>query len=204
MGIWEERLLPRAIDLAMRGPAFRETRERVCAGLHGEVLEIGFGSGLNVPHYPDAVTRVYAVDPSLKGRDLAAARLAESAVPVEFVGLDGARIPLDDASVDSALSTWTLCTIPDVDAAVDEIARVLKPGGTFHFVEHGLAPDGHHRVRRWQHRWNPMQKKIGGGCHVNRPIDEIVGRRFEVVELERVYAGRPKVLTSHYEGVARH
>jgi SAM-dependent methyltransferase len=127
-------------------------RSRVCAGLHGQVVEIGFGSGHNVPFYPASVTGVSAIEPADLGWKLAGKRLAASAVAVERSGLDGQALPLPDDSFDTALSTWTLCTIPDAAVALGEVRRVLKPGGTLHFVEHGLAPD--ENVERWQHRWN--------------------------------------------------
>ena len=141
MGLYGDHVLPRVIDLMLRRRDFEEVRERTAAGLSGEVLEVGFGSGLNLPHYPPEVTRILAVDPALVGRKLAAARLAACLVPVEFVGLDGETLPVDDASVDHVLCTWTLCSIPDAGRALGEIKRVLKPGGTFHFVEHGRSPD---------------------------------------------------------------
>src|SRR5688500_7744164 len=119
----------------------RRIRANVCQALSGDVLEIGFGTGLNLPHLPAAVTRLRAVDPLQRGRALAAERLAEVPFPVEFVGLDGQSIELEDDCVDAALSTWTLCSIPDPVAAVREIRRVLRPGGRFHFAEHGAAPD---------------------------------------------------------------
>ncbi|HEY8215687.1 MAG TPA: class I SAM-dependent methyltransferase, partial [Acidimicrobiia bacterium] len=129
MGFYEREVLPRFVDVALSGKQFERLRARVASRLEGEVLEVGFGSGRNVPHYPPTVTRVQAVDPAVAGRKLAAKRVAASGVPVEYVGLDGERLPADDASVDHVLTTWTLCTIPDVDRALGEIRRVLRPGG---------------------------------------------------------------------------
>ena len=141
MGLYSEHVLPRMINLGCGGKKVAPLRRRVCAGLAGEVLEIGFGSGHNVSFYPAAVTGIDAVEPSDVGWKLAGKRLEEAKVPVRRSGLDGQSLPFADASHDAALSTWTLCTIPDVGAALREVRRVLKPGGTLHFVEHGLAPD---------------------------------------------------------------
>jgi ubiquinone/menaquinone biosynthesis C-methylase UbiE len=172
MSFYEDRILPRVIDRLLDNGDMDEYRERVCADLSGVVVEIGFGSGLNVPFYPTAVERVLAVDPAELGRELAADRLAESHVEVDFVGLDGEVLPIDTASVDGALATFTLCTIPDADAALRELHRVLRPGAAFHFVEHGRAEAT--TPQRWQRRINPVWKRIAGGCHLNRPIDELV------------------------------
>jgi ubiquinone/menaquinone biosynthesis C-methylase UbiE len=139
VSVYDDHVLPRLVDLVLGRP-FEKTRARVAAGLAGEVLEVGFGSGRNVPHYPSAVTRVLAVEPAAAGRRLAAERVAASKVPVEFVGLDGQNLPLANESVDHVLVTWTLCTIPDVQRALDEMRRVLRPGGSLHFVEHGRSP----------------------------------------------------------------
>ena len=160
MGIYQDRILPRLTDVAMSRREFTAIRARVSAGLQGEVLEIGFGSGLNVPYYPAAVTRVLAVDPATAGRKLAAARVAASPVPVEYTGLDGQALPLEAASVDHVLTTWTLCTIPDAAQALAEVCRVLRPGGSLHFVEHGRSPDA--RVAAWQDRLTPWQRRLAG------------------------------------------
>ncbi|WP_425297232.1 class I SAM-dependent methyltransferase, partial [Nocardia abscessus] len=136
-------------------------RERACAGLHGRVVEIGFGSGLNVPFYPAPVASVRAVEPADLGWRLASGRVAAATVPIERAGLDGQALPFADNTFDCALSTWTMCTIPDIATALAEVRRVLVPGGTLHFVEHGLAPD--EKVRVWQNRLNPVQKRLFGG-----------------------------------------
>ena len=171
MAFYEDRVLPRLIDVALGRP-FEQTRARVTGGLSGEVLEVGFGSGRNVAHYPDAVTRVRAVDPATGARRIAAGRIAARGVPVEFVGLDGQDLPLPDGAVDHVLITWTLCTIPDVARALGEVQRVLRPGGTLHFVEHGRADDA--RTVEWQDRLTPLWGRVAGGCHLNRPITELV------------------------------
>lgn len=192
MGIYDEQVLPRVINIACGMKSLRKHRQRVCEGLHGRVLEVGFGSGLNIPFYPEGVTAVAAVEPAETGWKLAGKRRAAANVPVERTGLDGQSLPLPDDSCDVALSTFTLCTIPDVAAALREIRRVVKPGGTFHFLEHGLAPD--ESVRRWQHRLEPIQKRVAGGCHLTRPIADLVtGAGFTITELDVFYEkGAPK------------
>ncbi len=201
MSVWGDRILPRLVDRTMRGPDFDTLRERATRGLKGVVLEVGFGSGLNLRHYPRDVKRILAVDPALLGRKLAAERLARSPIEVEFVGLDGEALPLDDASVDSVLSTWTLCTIPDAGRALSEMRRVLRPGGAFHFVEHGLSPDA--GVARWQQRLNGVWKSVSGGCYINRPIDRLVrDAGFELGEVSNHYAPGPRTHAYMYEGRA--
>ena len=204
MGVYVDKVLPRVIDVACGMKSSEEHRQRACAGLHGQVLELGFGSGLNVAFYPDAVTGVDAIEPADVAWKLAGKRLASSPVPVRRSGLDGQRLPLADHTCDTALSTWTMCTIPDVQQALREVRRVLKPGGTIHFVEHGLAPDGDEKVRRWQHRLEPLQKRVFGGCHLTRePADLLTSAGFTITELDRFYEkGAPKFLAADSLGVA--
>jgi SAM-dependent methyltransferase len=202
MGIYGSRILPRIINAAGGASRLEPLRRRVCAGLAGDVVEIGFGSGLNLPFYPAAVTRLAAVEPSDLSWRLATERVRAARVPVQRAGLDGQSLPFADASYDAALSTWTLCTIPDAAAALAELRRVLKPGGTFHFLEHGLAPD--EDVRRWQRRLEPLQKRLLGGCHLTRPIAALLtAAGFTVTDLDVFYeTGTTKVTGADSLGVA--
>jgi SAM-dependent methyltransferase len=203
VGLYGEQVLPRVMDRVCGMSSTDEIRGRLCAGLTGEVVEIGFGSGHNVRSYPSTITSVSAVEPSSVAWALAAERLTSAPVPVRRAGLDGQTLPFADVTFDSALSSWTLCTIPDVAAALLELRRVLKPGGAFHFVEHGLAPDS--GVQRWQHRLEPVQRRLVGGCHLTRPIVELIeGAGFTVTELDVFYEkGAPKALGATSLGVAR-
>jgi ubiquinone/menaquinone biosynthesis C-methylase UbiE len=201
MGLYEDQVVPRFTDLVMRRRELTAIRARVVAPLDGDVLEVGFGSGLNIAHYPPTVTRIRAVDPATVGRKLAAKRVASSPVPVEYVGLDGQALPLESASVDHVLTTWTLCSIPDVERALREIRRVLRPGGFFHFVEHGRSPDD--KVARWQDRLTPLQRRLAGGCHLNRTIEQLVlGSGLEMLRVDNYYAKGPRPFGYMYEGIA--
>jgi ubiquinone/menaquinone biosynthesis C-methylase UbiE len=201
MGFYGDQVLPRVTDLVMSRGEYSEIRARVAAGLSGEVLEVGFGSGLNIVNYPRAVIRVLAVDPATVGRKIAARRVAASGVPVDYVGLDAQTLPLESASVDHVLTTWTLCTIPDVERALAEIHRVLRPGGTLHFAEHGRSPDP--GVSRWQDRLTPVQRRLAGGCHLNRPIADLMTRSgLALSRMDNYYARGPRPFGYMFEGIA--
>jgi SAM-dependent methyltransferase len=192
MAFWTDRVVPRITDRALSSPDVMELRSIACAGLTGRVLEIGFGSGLNVGRYPDGVTRLDAVEPSEVGWALSARRRAGSRVPVERTGLDGQRLSAADGQYDAVLSTFTLCTIPDVARALAEVRRVLAPGGAFHFLEHGRAPDA--GVERWQRRLDPVQRRVCGGCHLSRDIPALIAAAgLEVTDLSAAYLPGPGV-----------
>jgi len=191
MPFYREQVVPRLVALTCGASALSGLRARTAAGLSGQVVEIGFGSGFNVPHYPHGIERVLAVEPSATAFRMAAKRIGASSVPVEQVGLDGQSLPLDDASCDGALCTFALCTIPDPEAALAEVRRVLRPGGRLHFLEHGLAPDP--KVVAFQHRVEPLQRRLADGCHLTRdPLALARSAGFEVEEIEQKYGAGPK------------
>jgi SAM-dependent methyltransferase len=165
---WDEQVLPRLVDVALTDATAGSWRTTVCGGATGEVLDVGFGSGRNLAYYPAAVTEVLAVEPADLAWKRARGRVAASPVPVRRVGLDGARLPLPDGSVDTVVSTWTMCTIPDLEGFLTEARRVLRPGGSLRFVEHSLAPTG--LVPAVQRRIQPVWGAVAGGCHVDRDI----------------------------------
>ena len=201
MGLYSDHLRPRLHTRALNERLTGETRGRVCAGLAGDVVEIGFGSGLNLPHLPPAVTGVWAIEPSATGLRLGEERRAAASVPVVIAGDDAQSLPLPDDRFDAALCTWVLCGIPDPDAALAEIARVLKPGGTLHFVEHGLAPDP--GVVRWQRRANGLNRAING-CVLDNDVRAILASAPLTVTDRREYydKGAPRIAGFMYEGRA--
>ena len=202
MGIYTEQVVPRITNVVLGNKEFAKIRAEECEGLTGDVIEIGFGSGLNLPHLPPEVTGLWAVDPSGVAQKLAAKRIAASTVPFHSAGLDGAHLDLPDDRFDSALSTMTLCTIPDVVTALDELKRVLKPRARFHFAEHGHAPD--EKVARFQDRFDPWQGRIAGGCHLNRDIVALISEAgFEIEQLRNFYLKGPKSFGYMYVGRAR-
>jgi len=201
MGVWGNHVLPRLVDRVLGTPEVNARRALVCAGLRGRVLEIGFGSGLNVAHYPGPVAEVLAVEPSDLAWRMAQPRIAASGRTVHRAGLDGEQLAVDDESVDAVLSTYTLCTIPDADAALTEIRRVLKPDGALHFLEHGLAPQP--SVQQWQHRLQPIQFRLAGGCHLARPIDVLIKNSgLKIANLDLRYGSGPRWFSYLYRGRA--
>ena len=202
MGWYQEQLLPRFQDVVMARKPNRPVRARVCEGLHGDVVELGFGTGLNTPYYPSEVAKVFAVEPSRVCMHLAEPRITRTATSVEFAGLNGEHLDLPSASFDAVLSTWTLCTIPDLGLALEEVRRVLKDDGSFHFVEHGHAPDA--SVATWQRRIEPLQRRLAGGCHLTRHISESIEQAgFRLDDLDTYYLkGEPKPFGYTFEGRA--
>jgi SAM-dependent methyltransferase len=191
VSFYGEQVLPRLVDRVCAGAAMGKWRSEATAGLCGRVLEVGFGSGLNIAHYPAEVDLVLAVEPAAVARRLALRRTAGSKVPVEHAGADGQSIGLADASCDSALLTFTLCTVPDPAAALGEIRRVLRPGGALHFLEHGISPD--RRVAAWQRRLEPLQRRVGGNCHLTRDAATLVAAAgFELERCRHAYATGPR------------
>lgn len=191
MGIYREHVLPHLVDWTCGSAGFEPWRARTAEGLTGTVVEIGFGSGLNVPHYPPEVDVVLAVEPAATARRLARRRVDASAVHVEHAGLDGQHLSLDDASCDAALCTFTLCTVPYPEQALAEVRRVLRAGGTVHFLEHGLSPDP--GVAKWQRRLEPFQRRLADGCHLTRDATTLVqDAGFVMRRNEQRYARGPK------------
>ena len=203
MSFYRERVLPHVVELTCGGKRMIPIRRPAMEGLCGTVLEIGFGSGPNIGLYPTEVERVLAVEPSTRAQAMARTRMAKVAhPPIQFVGLDGASLPVEDASVDGVLSTFTLCTIPDIDAAMAEIGRVLRPDGSLHFVEHGRSEDP--KVLARQRRFEPIQKRVGGGCHLTRDPAELAETAGLVMtDLHRFVLPGPKILTTMSSGRAK-
>lgn len=202
MNTYEKYVLPRLIDLVMRNKANMAERERFIPLAYGTVLEVGIGSGLNLPVYGPKVEKLYALDPSLELWKLARKRVKGASFPVEFLAASAESILMEDMTVDTAVTTWTLCTIPDPTKALKEMKRVLKPQGHLIFVEHGRAPDA--RVLAWQNRLNPAWKRVAGGCNLNRKIDDLIrAADFRLRQIETAYGSGPKPLAYLYKGVAQ-
>lgn len=202
MSFYARWIFPWLLDLGMRNKEARRFRERVIPQATGQVLEIGIGSGLNLPFYSAGVEQLFALEPSPELRRMAGRRTMGTRFSVEFLDRSAEEIPLERGSVDTVVTTWTLCTIPDAVRALQEMKRVLKPSGALLFVEHGLAPDP--GVRAWQHRLNPLWNRIGCGCNLNRKIDDLVAQAgFRIVDLQTEYAKGPKPMSFIYCGRAR-
>jgi len=202
MGFYQERILPWLIHLSMRQRDLVAYRSRTVSAAAGRVLEVGIGSGLNLPFYGQGVSHVFGLDPSPRLLAMTRKAAVQTATPLELIEGTAEAIPLQDRSVDTVVTTWTLCSIPEVGAALQEMRRVLKPGGDLLFVEHGRAPEA--AVRWWQDRLTPIWKPLAGGCHLNRPIGELIGSAgFRIERLDSGYMRGPKPMTFMYEGSAR-
>ena len=202
MGLYATYLFPRLMDWILRSSRYDEHRRATLASAHGRVLEIGFGTGLNLPHYPKGITSLAVLDPVRMLPRTVAHRIAAAPFPVETAYAGAERLPFHDAQFDCVVSTWTLCSIPDVGAALRQVRRVLKPDGRFLFLEHGLSRDP--RVVPWQHRLDPIQQIVGCGCHLNRPIDRMIEQAdLRLAALERFFVdGSPRIVGEMYRGVA--
>lgn len=202
MGLYEKHILPRIIDLVCNVKPARQQREKVVPLARGQVLEIGIGTGHNLPYYDRAkVQKIWGLDPAPEMTRRAARRIEDTGLDVELIDAAGEEIPLGDASVDTVLMTYTLCSIPEPARALREMRRVLKPGGELIYCEHGLAPD--ESVQRWQHRLTPVWRRLAGGCHLNRPISDLIeASGFVLRNDECAYLPGPKPLTFNYWGTA--
>lgn len=202
MSFYKTKIFPYLLELAMRDRPFTRFRKQVLDGVSGHVLEIGVGTGLNLSHYPETVVRLSVLDSNPGMSGFLRRRVKRSAIPIEIHTLSAERLPFEDHTFDAVVSTWTLCSIPDVSAALRDVHRVLKPGGEFRYVEHGLAPDEH--VRKWQHRLNGIQNVIADGCHLNRDIPALIrAAGFEMGSLAAAYVPKsPKTVGYFYTGTA--
>jgi ubiquinone/menaquinone biosynthesis C-methylase UbiE len=202
MGFYSDIILPKLCDLAMRNKQLVPYRERVIGAAEGRVLEIGVGSGMNLPFYRPPVREVLALEPAPRLMTMARSASGASSMPVTFLEASAEAIPLDKHSVDAIVTTWTLCSIPQAATALAEMRRVMRPAGKLLFVEHGLAPD--EGVRRWQEWLTPAWRRISGGCHLNRPIRSMIeAAGFRIDRIETGYMPGPKPMTFMYEGSAR-
>ena len=201
MGFYSNFIIPYGIDIVMSGSPLSEYRQKLLENVSGEILEIGFGTGLNLPYYPDSVTKITTIDPNPGMQKLARSRIAASNIEVDFQVLNGESLPMADASFDSVVCTWTLCSIARVEQAIAEVHRLLKPKGKFFFIEHGLSKDT--QIQVWQNRLTPIQKVIADGCHLNRNIKHIIEQEFSNVAIEQFYVPKlPKVIGYMYQGIA--
>ncbi len=201
MGWYANWIFPRVMDLVMSGRDFRQQRSELLSECSGDVLEIGFGTGLNLSHYPSRVRQLTVIDPAVLLPGRVERRIREAPIPIERVHLSAEKLPFDRDRFDVVVSTWTLCTIPDVTAALQEVRRVLRPGGRFLFVEHGRSQD--HHVARRQDRWNWLQNIVGQGCHLNRPIGQLIAESgLATTAWTDVPMPGPRILREHVRGVA--
>ena len=201
MAFYENHILPRIIDRGMRNDFMAEHRDQAAPLATGRVLEIGMGSGLNIPFYSSQVEHFFGLEPSAHLRDKAQPLADDAAFPAEFVDAGAEDIPLETDSIDTVVSSWTVCSIPDVEQALVEVRRVLRPDGRFIFIEHGRSPD--QSVSKWQDRLLPVFRPLAG-CSLNRAIDELIeAAGFKFVELEKDYFDGPRILSYHYVGQAR-
>ena len=202
MGFYSNVVFPRIINLIMSDKETTKTRREVLADVSGDVFELGFGTGLNLPHYPEGVKKLVTADPNPGMKKAASERIANSPIEVDCRVLSGEDLPFEDESFDAVVCTWTLCSIPDVERALAECRRILRPKGKFFFVEHGLAEAP--GVRKWQNRVNPLWNVIGDGCNLNRDIRELIqDSKFEFADFENYYMkGAPRFLGYLYRGVA--
>lgn len=202
MGLYQDHVLPRLIHLLMRQRNLAAYRARIIPAAQGRVLEIGIGSGLNLPYYGKTVEQVVGLDPAPKLLAMAREAARRTAIPLDLIEDSAEAIPLDNGSIDTIVTTWTMCSIPDVRRALSEMRRILKPEGRLLFVEHGRSPDP--GVRGWQDRLTPVWRRVGGGCHLNRAIGELIeGAGFRIERMETGYMRGPKPMTFMYEGSAR-
>ena len=201
MSFYSHFLFPRMLDWAMSDSATARYRQQLLAEVEGKILEIGFGTGLNLPYYPEKTDKIITVDPNPGMKKLAEKRIKQSSITVNYLVLNGEHLPMEDSSFDFVVSTWTLCSITRVDRAIAEIYRVLKPGGKFLFIEHGLSNETNIQV--WQNRLTPIQKIIADGCHLNRNIEHLVEGKFTNIKIDKFYAPKfPKVSGYMYRGIA--
>lgn len=202
MSFYDKWILPRLVDFAMRNKEATRYRSQVVPQARGVVLEIGVGSGLNLPFYGPGVEQFYGLDPSEALLVMARKKARAITFPIDFLAQSGEEIPLDDAAIDTVVTTWTLCSIPDPAQALKEMRRVLKPGGTLLFAEHGLAPEA--GVRGWQQRLNPVWSRMTGGCNLNRKMDHLIlTAGFQIAELDTAYAKGPRPMSYIYSGRAQ-
>jgi ubiquinone/menaquinone biosynthesis C-methylase UbiE len=202
MGLYSKYVFPRLMDRVLSTEEIDQIRRSLLSEVRGDIFEIGFGTGLNLPHYPDTVKRITTADPSIGGYRLAQRRIAQSRIEVLHRPLNGESLPFADNSFDSVVCTFTLCSIADVDKALLELRRILKPSGRIHFVEHGLADDP--RLQWWQHKLTPLQRRIGDGCHLDRDIRALLLRSgFRIEHLDNLYLkGAPRLGGYLYRGIA--